>query len=75
MNVKELAFGFVVVFAVTFGVASVVSYLYQLIVDGAGATDWPTSFRLAFTFAILFGIFLPLQEARNRRKKERRSQP
>jgi hypothetical protein len=54
MNTKKLAIEFGTVFAVTLVTATLVTFLWGLIVDGQSAVDWETS----FTFAILFGILL-----------------
>ena len=65
MNIKRYLVDFVTVFAVTLIVCVVVTFLWNLIVHGAGAIDWETSFR----FAILFGIILPWIETRRGKEK------
>jgi len=64
MNIKKIILNFVVVFALTLVVAAIVSFLYGLIVHGAGVIDWETSFR----FAIIFGIILTWIAVRERKK-------
>ena len=65
MNIKRYLVDFVTVFAVPLIVCVVVTFLWNLIVHGAGAIDWETSFR----FAILFGIILPWIETRRGKEK------
>ncbi|MFN8488925.1 MAG: hypothetical protein U0350_15165 [Caldilineaceae bacterium] len=60
MNIKKLLADFVTVFAITLTVSTIVTLLWNFIVDGASTIDWETSFR----FAILFGILLPWLETR-----------
>ena len=67
MNIKNLLIDFVIVFAATLVVTPIVTYLYSLIVYGAGVCDWGLAFRLA----IIFGIVLSLINARERKKKEK----
>lgn len=55
MNIKKLFVDFLTVFAVTLVVSVIVALLWNLIVHGASAIDWETSFRLA----ILFGVVVP----------------
>lgn len=59
--------GFVIVFAVTLVAATIVTYLYSLIVHGAGEFDWEMSFRLA----IILGIALPLSWVLSPKKKQK----
>ena len=56
MRVKRFLIDFALVFAVTFVVAAIVTYLWNLIAHGQSAVDWETSFR----FAIILGIALPV---------------
>jgi uncharacterized membrane protein YraQ (UPF0718 family) len=63
MNNKKLATDIAFTFAITLVASVIVTYLYSLIVYGAGIIDWETSFRLS----IIFGIVLPL--VRQREKK------
>ena len=60
MNIKPLLVDFATVFAASLIVCIVVSVLWNLVVHGAGAVDWETSFR----FAIVFGIILPWMGSR-----------
>jgi hypothetical protein len=53
---------FVVTFCLVLVVSIIVTFLYSLIVHGAGAVDWETSFR----FAIILGVALPLLRSRKR---------
>lgn len=46
--------------AITFIVAAVVTYLYSLLVHGAGVVDWGTAVQLA----LVFGLVLPLTRYR-----------
>lgn len=64
MDIKGLLVDFVTVFAVTLILSVIVTVLWNLIVHGAPAIDWETSFR----FAILFGIIVPWTDARRRRR-------
>lgn len=65
MNMKRLLVEFVTVFAVTLVTAALVTFLWNLIGQGAGAIDWETSFRLA----IIFGIILTWVQSRDSRGK------
>ncbi len=65
MNMKEILIDFVITFAVTLVVSAIVTFLYSLIVHGAGTVDWATSFR----FAIILGIVLSLTKARGSKGK------
>ena len=65
MNIKKLLISFVTIFAVTLVVAAIVTFLYSLIIHGAGTIDWETSFPLA----IILGIALPIVRAMRSRKK------
>ena len=47
---------FLVVSAITFIVAAVVSFLYSLIVHGSGVFDWTHAIRLA----LILGLALPM---------------
>jgi len=55
MNAKSFLRSFAVVFPLVFAVSAIVSYLYSLIVHGAGYVDWESSFR----FGLILGIVLP----------------
>ena len=65
MDIKRLALDFVSSFLLVLVVTSVVTYLWNLAFDGAGAVEWETSFR----FAIIFGIMLPWMKARERKQQ------
>jgi hypothetical protein len=67
MDIKRMLLDFVSSFLLVLVVASVVTYLWNLIFEGAGAVEWETSFRLA----IIFGIVLPWIKARERRQQEK----
>ena len=53
MNIKRLLVRVVTAFSVTLIVSAIVTLLWNLIVDGASAVDWETSFRTATAFAII----------------------
>ncbi|MCD6391299.1 MAG: hypothetical protein J7L92_04840 [Dehalococcoidia bacterium] len=59
MKIKRFLIDCAVVFAVTFVVAALVTYLWNLIAHGQSAVDWETSFR----FAVILGIALPVAKA------------
>ena len=59
MNIKKLLIDFVTTFALILVVATIVTYLWNLIRYGQSAVDWETSFRLA----IILGIALPVIRA------------
>jgi len=65
MNIQKLLIDFVTTFVLVLAVSVIVTFLYSLIVHGAGTVDWETSFR----FAIIFGIVLPWIRARESKKK------
>ena len=67
MNIKRLLIDFVSSFLLVLVVASIVTYLWNLIFHAAGAVNWETSFRLA----IIFGFVLPWIKARERKEKEK----
>ena len=56
MNAKKFLADFGLTFVVAFLVAVLVTFIWSLMVHGAGGVDWETSFRLA----IILGIVLPL---------------
>ena len=53
MNIKRFASDFVVIFAAALLVNVIVTYLYSLIVHGAGVIDWETAFRTAIILSIV----------------------
>jgi hypothetical protein len=65
MDIKKLLVDFVTVFTVTLVVSAIVTFLWSLIVHGAGTIDWETS----FLFAILFGIIFSWIETRKSKEK------
>jgi hypothetical protein len=69
MNIKSFLIDFVSSFLLVLVVASIVTYLWNLIFHAAGAVDWETSFRLA----IIFGIVLPWIKARERKEQQKGS--
>jgi hypothetical protein len=56
---------FAVIFVLALVVASIVSYLFNLISEGAGTVDWETSFRMA----VILGIILPVAKIFDRPKQ------
>ena len=64
MNVKESLIAFVTTFAVILVVHAIVTFLYSLIVHGAGTIDWERSFSLAIGLAIALGIARPCELSR-----------
>lgn len=65
MNFKKVFINFVIGFAVTLIVSSLVTYLYSLGFHETAKIDWETSFQLA----IIFGIVFPAMEARKEKPK------
>jgi len=63
MDVKALFLDFVSSFLLVLVVTVVVTYLWNLIFEGAGVVEWETSFRLA----IVLGIVLSWIKARERK--------
>jgi len=63
MNIKRFASDFVVIFAISLLVSVIVTFLYNIIVHGAGVIDWETSFRLS----ILLGILLSWIQQREKK--------
>mgnify|MGYP001290703110 CR=1 FL=1 len=53
MNIKRFASDFVIIFAAALLVNLIVTYLYSLIVHGAGVIDWETAFRTAIILNIV----------------------
>lgn len=64
MKFKTILVEFVTVFAVTFVAAVIITFLYSLIVHGAGRIDWGTAFELA----LILGIIFPWLNARKSKK-------
>jgi len=67
MNIQKLLIDFVTIFVVSLVVTAIVTFLWSLIVHGAGSVDWERSFG----FAISFGIAFPLMRALESRGKEK----
>jgi hypothetical protein len=67
MRVRRFLVDVAIILPVTFVVAALVTYLYSLIVHGAGAVNWETAFQLAF----IVGIVLPLTRTRAVTNRER----
>jgi hypothetical protein len=63
MNFAKFARNFAVTFAIVLVVSVIVTFLYSLIVHGAGVIDWETSFRLA----IILGIVLAWIQQREKK--------
>jgi hypothetical protein len=61
MKAKSYLLDMTITISVTFVVAAVVTFLYNLLVHGSGVVEWETAFHLAF----IIGIVLPLTRARN----------
>lgn len=61
MRFKTMILEFAGLFILIFIIASVVSYLYSLLVHGAGQVDWESSVR----FGIILGIVVTWINARN----------
>jgi len=68
MKIKSFLTEFIIIATIVFAVSSVVGYLYDLIVHGAGSFDWVGSIR----FAIIFGIIFPAIDAWDRYRKTRK---
>jgi Na+-driven multidrug efflux pump len=67
MNFKKVLISFVIGFAITLIVSSLVTYLYSLGFHETAKIDWETSFQLA----IIFGIVFPIMEARKGKPKDK----
>jgi hypothetical protein len=66
MSRKELFVRSVSTFVVTFLVAVLVSFLWNLIRYGTGMTDWKTSLRLAFILAVALPVWAALRDREQR---------
>ena len=62
----KLIIGFILYFIMVFVVASLVTFLFNLIIHGSGNPDWNT----AFTFAIILGIIFSWMNVRQKKKKK-----
>jgi hypothetical protein len=67
MDIKKMATGFILVFAITLMVSIVVTFLWSLVFHGVAIIDWETSFR----FAIILGIILTIIDSRKGIKSEK----
>jgi hypothetical protein len=56
MNIVSFLRSFLIIFGLVFIVTAIITYLYSLIVHGAGLIDWESAFR----FGLILGISLPL---------------
>lgn len=65
MNIKKLLVDFVIIFVLAFVFAAIVTYLYSLIVHGAGVFNW----EISFVLAIVLGIVRLLATAREHKEK------
>ena len=65
MRIKTILTEFCIIALIVFVVGSIVGFLYEWIAIGKGSFDWVSSLRLA----LIFGIALPLINARDRWKK------
>jgi hypothetical protein len=66
MRIKRILFSFVLFFALTFTVTTIVNFLWNLIFHEAATVTWETSFQLAIIFGILFTW---MQEKGNKRNR------
>lgn len=55
MKIKQFVIDFALMFAIVFVVNLAVTFLYTLIVHGAGVVDWESAIR----FGIMLAIILP----------------
>jgi hypothetical protein len=65
MTARRFLFSFTTIFAITFVVIAIVSFLYSLILHGAGTIDWGRAVGLA----IVLGIILSWMAIRERKRK------
>lgn len=54
MKILELTTEFLIIFAITFVVSSLVSFFYSLLIHSKGIFDWGISLQLSITFGIIF---------------------
>jgi hypothetical protein len=66
MNFRSWLIDFVRSFLLVLVVASVITYLWNLVFHASGAVDWETSFQLA----IILGIVLSSEMGRERRQRK-----
>lgn len=65
MDLKKILLGFITFFSIILIVSIGVTYLWSLIFHNVATIDWETSFRLA----IIFGIVLPIIDARKKKSQ------
>ncbi|HJH26424.1 MAG TPA: hypothetical protein C5S37_06525 [Methanophagales archaeon] len=70
MNIKQIFVYFAGMFALTFVVSAIVTFLYSLIVHKVGIVDWETAFRLA----IILGIVLTWTNVREKKGDKKRKE-
>ena len=63
MNFAKFAKNFAATFAIVLVVSVIVTFLYSLVVHGAGVIDWEASFRLS----IILGIALAWIQQREKK--------
>jgi hypothetical protein len=56
MKAKQFLIEFLIILAIAFPVAAVVSFLYSLIVHGTGDFGWGGSIRIAIILAIIIPL-------------------
>jgi hypothetical protein len=56
MKIKQFLTEFLIILAIAFPVAAVVSFLYGLIIHGAGTFAWGSSIRTALILAIILPL-------------------
>ena len=54
MKIKKILLNFVIFFALTFAVSTIVNFLWNLIFHGMATVSWETSFRLGIILGVLF---------------------
>jgi len=62
MHIKQVIVNFFIVSALTFVVASAVSFLYSLVLHGNGVADWGSAIRLA----IILGFVITWVESKDK---------
>jgi fructose-specific phosphotransferase system IIC component len=63
MNIRTLLLNMVAVFLITFIIAALVTFLWNLLRHDLSAVDWDTAFVLAITL----GIVLPVADRVNKK--------
>jgi len=54
VKIKKTLFNFLIFFALTFVVSTIVNFLWNLIFHGMATVSWETSFRFGIILGILF---------------------